>query len=182
MEPSTTKEGKIYSYLCVRFPTTSIRGNKYIYVMYVYEFNAILTTAMNKRREREMISAFTYLTEDFKSRGIHPGFHLMENEASTALNMTMTTMNIKYQLVPTSNQRANNAERGIQTFKNHFKSGMCIVDKYFHLKLWDRLLQQTTINLNLLRKSRTFPHISAFIHIFGELAQNFSPTWYENIY
>ena len=37
VEPSTTKEGKIYSDLCRRFPTTSSRGNKYIYAIYVYD-------------------------------------------------------------------------------------------------------------------------------------------------
>ena len=47
VDPRTTKEGKIYSYLCERFPINSIRGNKYIYVMYMYDCNAILTTAMN---------------------------------------------------------------------------------------------------------------------------------------
>ena len=52
VEASTTKEGKIYSDLCGRFPTTSSMGNKYIYVMYVYDFNAILTTAMNKRSKK----------------------------------------------------------------------------------------------------------------------------------
>ena len=35
VEHITTKESKIYSYLCGCFPTTSSRGNKYIYVMYV---------------------------------------------------------------------------------------------------------------------------------------------------
>ena len=98
MEPSTTKEGKIYSDICGKFPTTSRRGNKYIYVIYVYECNAILTTAMKNRSDKDMIIAFTYLTEDLKIRGIHPSFHFMDNKASTALNMTMTTMNIKYQL------------------------------------------------------------------------------------
>ena len=58
-----------------------------------------------------MIQSFTELTEDLKSSGINPGFHFMNNEASTALNMTMTTMNIKYQLVPPSNHRANNTDR-----------------------------------------------------------------------
>ena len=41
----------------------------------------------------------------------------------------MKSMNIKYQLVPPSNHRANNAERAIQTFKNHFIAGLCSVDK-----------------------------------------------------
>ena len=44
----------------------------------------------------------------------------MDNKASTALKMKMDSMNIKYQLVPPSNQRANNSEREVQTFNNHF--------------------------------------------------------------
>ena len=35
----------------------------------------------------------------------------MDNEASTALNMTMTSMNIKYQLVIPINNIAKDAER-----------------------------------------------------------------------
>ena len=97
MEPSTTKEVKIYSDLCGRFPTTSSRGNKYIYAMYVYDCNAILTKAMNNRSYKDMIRPSAYLNEDLKIRGIHPGFHFMENKASTSLKLTMTTMNIKYQ-------------------------------------------------------------------------------------
>ena len=77
--------------------------------MYMYDCNAILTTETKNRSDNEIIRAFTSLTGDLKSRGINPGFHFMDNEASTALEMTTTTMNIKYQLVPPSNQRANNA-------------------------------------------------------------------------
>ena len=167
MDPSTRKEGKFYSDLCKRFPTTPSRLNKYIYVMYLYYFNSILTTAMKNRSYKEMIQAFTELTEYFKSRRINPIFYLMNNEESKDLNMTITTMNIKHQLVPPSDHRANNSERAIQTFKNHFIAGLCIVDKDFHLQLWVRLLQQATISLNLLRQSRTFPQLSSYTHIFG---------------
>ena len=45
--PSTTNEGNCYSDICRRFPTTSSRVNKYIYVMYVYYCNYILTTSIN---------------------------------------------------------------------------------------------------------------------------------------
>ena len=135
VDTSMNKEGKIYSNICRRLPTTSRMGNKYIYIMYVYDCNAILTTSMKNRSDKEMIRAFTKLTEDSRRRGINPGFYFMFNEASTALNMTMNSMNINYQLVPPSNHRANNVERAIQTFKNHFIAGMCSVDKYFHLQL-----------------------------------------------
>ena len=92
----------------------------------------------------------------------------MDNEASTALKLKMTTVNIKYQLVPPINHRSNNAERWIQTFNNHLISVLCSIDKYFHLQLWDRILQQAKISINLLRKLITLPHISAYTHIFGE--------------
>ena len=78
------------------------------------------------------------------------------------------TMNIKYHLVPPINQRANNSERAMQKFKNHFIAGLRSIDKKILLRFWDRLLQEATIILNLLRQSRTLPHISAYAHIFGE--------------
>ena len=43
-EPRTNKKWKIYSDLCGRLPTNSTRGNKYVYVMYVYDCNYLLTT------------------------------------------------------------------------------------------------------------------------------------------
>ena len=114
-----------------------------------------------------MIQAFTELTEDLKSWGINPVFYFMNNEASTALNMTMTTIKIKYQLVPPSNHIEKNTVIAIKTFNNHFILGLCSVDKNFNLKLWDRLLHQATISLNLLIKSITIPHLSYYNHIFG---------------
>ena len=68
--------------------------------MYVYYCNAILMIAMNKISDKEMITTFTELTEYLKIHGIKPGFNFMDNEASTALKITMTTMDIKYQLIP----------------------------------------------------------------------------------
>ena len=167
VDSSKNKQGKIYSDICGRFTTTSIRGNKYIYVMYMCGCNSILTTETKNRSDKDMIRSFTSLTEDLKIRRIHPGLYFMDNEASTGLNLTMTTMDIKCQLVLLSNHIANNAQIEIKTFRNHFIVGMCILDKKFHIQLWYRLLQKSTISLNMLRQSRTLPHISAYTHIFG---------------
>ena len=104
MEPSTTNKRNIYSDICRRFPTTSSGGNKYIYIIYIYDCNAIPTTSMKNISYKEIIIDFTELTEDLKSRRINPGIHFMDNDASIALNMTMPTVNIEYRLVPPSNQ------------------------------------------------------------------------------
>ena len=69
-------------------------------------------------------------------------------------------MYIKFQLPPPSNHRSNNAERPIQTFKNHFIAWIFSVDKSFHLQLWYRLIQQEIISLNILWQSITNPHLS----------------------
>ena len=82
-----------------------------------------------------MMRAFTSLTEHLKCLGIKPGFHFMDNKASTALELTMKTMKNNYQLVPPIKHRANNADRLIQIFINHFIAVLCSVDKYFHLRL-----------------------------------------------
>ena len=55
--------------------------------MYVYDYNAILTTAMKNRRNKEIIRTFTELIEDLKSPRINPVFHFMDNEASQALKL-----------------------------------------------------------------------------------------------
>ena len=85
--------------------------------MYVYNCNAILTTAMKNISNKEIIRSLTDLTEDLKCHGINPGFHFIDNEAYIALNTKMTSMKIKYQFFPPSNHRANNAEREIKTLK-----------------------------------------------------------------
>ena len=64
-----------------------------------------------------MIRAFTECTKGLKIRGINPPFHLIDNETSAALKVTMTTMNIKYQLTPPSNRIEKNAERKLKPSK-----------------------------------------------------------------
>ena len=58
VDTSTTKEGNIYSELYRRFLIISIRKKKYIYVMFVYYCNAILTTATKNRSDKDMIISY----------------------------------------------------------------------------------------------------------------------------
>ena len=71
--------------------------------------------------------------------------------------------------------RDNNIDRSIQTFKNHFIAGLCIVGADFHLQLLDRILQQATIILNLLIKSKLHPYLLAHAHLYGESKYNQTP-------
>ena len=61
----------------------------------------------------------------------------------------------------------NAAERAICTFKNHFVAGISSVHPKFPLYLWDELLPQEFVKLDLLRTSRPCPKISAYSHLHG---------------
>jgi hypothetical protein len=74
--------------------------------------------------------------------------------------------------VPPQCHRRNAAERAIRTFKEHFVAGLSSVDPAFPLHLWDRLLPQAEITLNLLRTSRLHPQLSAAAHFHGLVYYN----------
>jgi hypothetical protein len=87
-------------------------------------------------------------------------------------NNFFTAQNIDYQLVPPHCHRRNAAERAMRTFKEHFVSGISSVDPSFPMHLWDRLLSQAEITLNLLRTSRLHPQLSAAAHYHGLVNYN----------
>jgi hypothetical protein len=97
-----------------------------------------------------MVRAFDFLIQSLIICGLKPHLQRLDNEASLALINYLTKQGINYQLAPPHIHRRNNAERAIYTFKNHFIAGLCSVDPMFPLKLWDKLLPQATITLNLL--------------------------------
>jgi hypothetical protein len=88
------------------------------------------------------------------------------------LKHCFTANDVEYQLVPTHYHRRNSAERAIQTFKEHFVAGLSSVDPTFPLHLWDMLLPQAEITLNLLRASRLHPQLSAAAHFHGLVDYN----------
>jgi hypothetical protein len=71
--------------------------------------------------------------------------------------------------------RANLAEKAIQTFKNHFKAILAGTDDSFPLHLWDKLLPQAEMTLNMLRPSNVSPHISAYMYAYGNHDFNAHP-------
>jgi hypothetical protein len=83
-----------------------------------------------------------------------------------------TVNDIAYQLVPPHCHRRNAAERAISTFKEHFLAGLSSVYPSFPLHLWDILLPQAEITLNILRTSRLHPQLSAAAHFRGLVDYN----------
>ena len=82
---------------------------------------------------------------------------------------------VDFQLAPPHMHRRNAAERAIRTFKNHFIAILCGTDPNFPIALWDRLLPQALLTLNLLRPSRINPRLSAYAQLHGAFDYNRTP-------
>eukprot|EP00978_Attheya_sp_CCMP212_P005971 scaffold13447_cov59-Attheya_sp.AAC.4 len=81
-----------------------------------------------------MTRVFSELADLLKDRGFKPQYHVLDNEYSAAMKREINKRSITYQLALPGIHRQNNAERVIQTFKNHFLAGLCTVDTSFPLQ------------------------------------------------
>ena len=80
-----------------------------------------------------------------------------------------------YQLVPPNVHRRNISERAIRTFKAHFLSILAGVDPYFPRFMWDNLLVQTELKINLLRQATLNPRMSAWEYYNGAFDYTATP-------
>ena len=86
-----------------------------------------------------------------------------------------TENDVTYQLVPPDMHWSNAAERCIWTFNNHLMSEPSSTDNRSPLHLWDRLIPQETITLNMLRPLRRNPKMSAHMELEGAFEYNKTP-------
>jgi hypothetical protein len=165
-------QGQLYTDLMGKFPVRSSKGNSYVMVCYVYDCNYVKVIYMKSRSASEWVKAYDTIHQELTVKVFKPKLQTLDNEASTALKNFFTANDVYYQLVLPRCHRRNAAERAIRTFKEHFVAGLSSVDPTFPLHLWDRLLPQTEITLNLLRTSRLHPQLSAAAHFRGLVDYN----------
>jgi hypothetical protein len=159
-----------------QFPTRSQRGNKYIMVMVEIDSSAILVEPMKSCKDEEMIRAYNALLLRLKRAGVVPKKHVLDNEVSVNMkNHIRDTCKFEMELAPPGCHRRNAAEVAIRNFKAHFLSVLAGVAEDFSPSLWDRLLPQTEITINLIRQSNATPNVSAYAHLSGPFDYNKMP-------
>ncbi|KAL7479775.1 hypothetical protein ACHAW6_005495, partial [Cyclotella cf. meneghiniana] len=82
---------------------------------------------------------------------------------------------MEVELVPPGCHQCHAAEVAIRNFKAHFLSILAGTADDFPLQLWDKLLPQAEITVNLLRHSNATPTISAYAHMNGPFNYNKMP-------
>eukprot|EP00804_Cyclotella_cryptica_P012930 CCRYP_002289-RA/>CCRYP_002289-RA protein AED:0.24 eAED:0.24 QI:0/0/0/1/0.5/0.33/3/0/1110 len=159
--------GTMYTDATGARPAVTLEGNQYYLVAYAYDPNYIYATPLRNLRDESIMTAFDHVFQDLKAKGYKPTFNVTDNQATTPIKAYLGTEDCKWQFVEPNNHRVNAAELAIQTFKNHFISGLCSTDSNWPLQLWDTMTEQAIITLNLLRTSRIDPSKSAYHQLHG---------------
>jgi hypothetical protein len=82
---ATIDAGQINTDQTGRFPVVSIKGNKYIMVLYDYDSNAILAKPINDRTAPELLKAFQFMEQELVAKGLKPKLMKLDKEASELL-------------------------------------------------------------------------------------------------
>ncbi len=90
-------------------------------------------------------------------------------------NHIRDTCKMNVELVVPGCHRRNAVEVATCNFKSHFLSVLAGVANDFPQHLWDRLLSQTEITLNLIRQWNVTPTVSAYAHLSGPFDYNKMP-------
>lgn len=163
---------KSYSNQTGKFPITSSRGHKYIFVFYHFDTNSVHGIAIKIRNTADICKAWETVYDLLKAHGEAPNIHILDNECPESMKSMFREAKVEYQLVPPHIHRCNAAERTIRTFKNHFVEGLYTCDPNFPSREWYRLLPQCDIILNLLRSVRRNPSLSTHAALLGNFDFN----------
>ena len=112
-----------YLDLTGRFPKYSSSFHEYELVGYNYDVNSILVEPLKNRQSKNIIDGWDKINQKVSTEWVQPHTDVIGNEASKTLNKSFEKYTVNYQLVPPYSHHENKAERVIQIFKDHFKTG-----------------------------------------------------------
>ena len=137
-------------------------------IMCEMDSNSILSEAMKDRTSGEMVRAYQKLLKELRLSGMTPKKHVLDNEMSREFKDAVRENGMEYELVPKGQHRRNIAEKAIQTWKSHAISVFSGMDSKCPLFLWDLMLRQIDMQVNMLRQSNVTPKVSAEAHLHGQ--------------
>jgi hypothetical protein len=110
------------------------------------------------------------------ARGLLVDLQILNNEASMAYKEAITfKWNKEFQLVPPNMHCQNQAKRAICTFKDHFLAILASINSTLPPYLWDLLLPQAELTLNLPCQAMLNSRISMWEFFQGPFDFNKTP-------
>jgi hypothetical protein len=167
---------RLYTDNTGRFPVWAGSGNQYVMIAFHADGNLILQQAFLTKSDHHRIAAYNATMTWLAAQGLSVDLQILDNEASAAYKQAITfTWKAKFQLVPPDMHQQNRTEWAIRTFKVHFIAILAGVDTNFPPYLWDLLLPQAELTLNLLQQATLNPWISTWEYFQGPFDFNKTP-------
>jgi hypothetical protein len=168
---------KLFTNNTVRFPIRARSGNQYIMIAFHANGNLILQQAFKSKSDRHCIAAYNTIMTFLAAHWLYVDLQILDNRASSTYNKEAITFKwtTTFQLVPPDMRHCNRAECTICTFKDHFLAILAGVNSASPPYLWDLLLPQAKLTLNLLRQAILNPQISAWKFFQGPFDFNKMP-------
>ncbi len=158
------------------FPVRACFGNQYFMIAFHANSNLILQQAFKSKSNHHRIAVYNTIMTHLAARRLSVDLQILDNKASAAYKEAITfKWNATFQLVPPDIHRCNRAECTICTFKDHSLAILAGVDSAFPPYLWDLLLLQAKLTLNLLQQATLNPQFSACIFFQGPFNFNKMP-------
>jgi hypothetical protein len=153
-----------------RFLIRACSGNQYVMIAFHANGNLILEQAFKTKSDRHCIAAYNTIMTCMAAPGLSVDLQILDNEAILAYKEAITfKWNITFKLISPDMHRRNWAEHTICMFKDHLLAILAGIDAAFPPYLWDLLLPQAELTLNLLRQATLNPWISAWELFSGAL-------------
>ena len=130
--------------------------------------NAIMSEGLRDRTAGEIIKAYQKFVKRLRKAGIRPKKHLLANKCAEEYKQAIIDNGMQYELVPKGQHRRNIAEKAIQTWKAHVDGVFSGMSDKCPLAIWDLLLPQIDMQVNLLRQSNIASKVSAWAYMHGQ--------------
>ena len=139
-------------------------------ITYHCDTNVTLHTTLKFQQNKDCIKAYNSIMRRLQYSKHVVMLQVIDKEASAEYKRVIEEdWNYTYQLVPPDFHRRNSAERAIRTFKGNFLAILDSINPSLPKFLWDKLLPQTELTLNLLHQSTLKATLSDWEHFDGSL-------------
>jgi hypothetical protein len=108
--------GTMYTDLPGAFPIHSFHSMQYIFVVCIYDINAIFVCAIPSKNDAAMITAFTDILATLTACGYMPTLNATDNKCSKTMEAYIKSNKVDTHLVPPYNHCVNAAKHTVATF------------------------------------------------------------------
>ena len=131
-------------------------------MLYINDHKYIKGVSIKSIKNKELLRAYKGVYAYCESRGYRTQLQKKDNETSRDVDDFIASQQIGQKYTPPGMHQTNTAERSIQTYKSCIKSTVPSLPPTFPITYWCRLILQVDFSINIVRKCRQNPLLSAW--------------------